>query len=208
MASSPSPADAAPSTPADTRRVRPRNGAKAASFRQFLVDTYGQAALARGAGLLDIAGGQATFSWELLNFHGIPTTVVDPRPATRARRFERRFEHWQRRHSGQQEHEEEEEIFPVYIGDDVTDEDAFRMMGELGGLGIIVSETAMEGLTAASYALHNPLEVVHFLDHFAQLNQLPQLSLGQMKAEPILEGAEEGAALEEPPFSRSSSSHL
>lgn len=63
-------------------------------------------------------------------------------------------------------------------------------------------------LTAASYALHNPLEVVHFLDHFAQLNQLPQLSLGQMKAEPILEGAEEGAALEEPPFSRSSSSHL
>ena len=47
----------------------------------------------------------------------------------------------------------------MYIGDDVTDEDAFRMMGDLGGLGIIVSETAVEDSTAASYALHNPLQV-------------------------------------------------
>ena len=62
----------------------------------------------------------------------------------------------------------EEEVFPVYIGDDVTDEDAFRMMGDLGGVGIIVSDTAVEDGTAASYALHNPLQVVQFLDHFAQ----------------------------------------
>ena len=29
-------------------------------------------------------------------------------------------------------------VFPFYIGDDVTDEDAFRIMGDLGGIGIIV----------------------------------------------------------------------
>ena len=37
-----------------------------------------------------------------------------------------------------------EDIFPVYIGDDVTDEDAFAIMGGLGGVGTIVSETARE----------------------------------------------------------------
>ena len=61
----------------------------------------------------------------------------------------------------------EVDVFPFYIGDDVTDEDAFRMMGDLGGIGIIVSDTAVEDGTAASYALHNPLQVVQFLDHFA-----------------------------------------
>lgn len=76
----------------------------------------------------------------------------------------------------------EEEVFPFYIGDDVTDEDAFRMMGDLGGIGIIVSDTAVEDGTAASYALHNPLQVVQFLDHFAQLGErqllprMPRLS--------------------------------
>ena len=57
-----------------------------------------------------------------------------------------------------------EDIFPVYIGDDVTDEDAFGIMGGLGGVGIIVSETARE--TSARYGLRNPAEVVQFLEHF------------------------------------------
>ena len=57
-----------------------------------------------------------------------------------------------------------EDIFPVYIGDDVTDEDAFAIMGGLGGVGIIVSETARE--TSARYGLRNPAEVVQFLEHF------------------------------------------
>ena len=83
----------------EVRRVaRPpkRNGAKAAAFRHFLTSTYGEAALATGSGVLDIAGGQASLSWELLNYHGVPVTVVDPRPCTRARRFERRFEYHSR----------------------------------------------------------------------------------------------------------------
>ena len=49
----------------------------------------------------------------------------------------------------------------------MTDEDAFRMMGELGGIGIIVSETATDHNTAATFALKGPHEVVQFLDHFA-----------------------------------------
>jgi len=59
-------------------------------------------------------------------------------------------------------------VFPIYIGDDVTDEDAFRVMGGLGGFGIIVSDfPRLITDTAASYALRSPLEVLHFLDHFA-----------------------------------------
>ena len=42
----------------------------------------------------------------------------------------------------------------MYIGDDVTDEDAFAIMGGLGGVGIIVSETARE--TSARYGLRIP----------------------------------------------------
>ena len=66
-----------------------------------------------------------------------------------------------------------EQVFPFYIGDDVTDEDAFRMMDGLGGIGIIVSDTAVEDSTAASYALSGPQEVVRFLDFFAQLEVRP-----------------------------------
>ena len=59
-------------------------------------------------------------------------------------------------------------VFPIYIGDDVTDEDAFRVMGGLGGFGIIVSDfPRLITDTAASYALRSPLEALHLLDHCA-----------------------------------------
>jgi trehalose 6-phosphate phosphatase len=55
---------------------------------------------------------------------------------------------------------ESREIFPIYIGDDLTDEDAFGALKQRG-IGIIVSEQLRP--TAAHYALKNPAEVERFL---------------------------------------------
>ena len=51
-------------------------------------------------------------------------------------------------------------IRPIYIGDDRTDEDAFRALKERG-VGILVSEQPQP--TAAIYSLKNPAEVEGFL---------------------------------------------
>jgi alpha,alpha-trehalase len=52
------------------------------------------------------------------------------------------------------------ELCPLYIGDDRTDEDAFRALEKLG-IGILVGEQPQ--VTAASYWLNNPEEVEEFL---------------------------------------------
>jgi alpha,alpha-trehalase len=51
-------------------------------------------------------------------------------------------------------------IRPIYIGDDRTDEDAFRAL-EQRGIGILVSEQSQP--TTAGYSLKNPVEVERFL---------------------------------------------
>lgn len=51
--------------------------------------------------------------------------------------------------------------FPVYIGDDITDEDAFDALGNFG-LGILVTKNNSAN-TAASCRLRNPEEVMRFL---------------------------------------------
>jgi trehalose-6-phosphatase len=48
-------------------------------------------------------------------------------------------------------------VLPVYIGDDRTDEDAFKVLRKRGqGIGILVSKHAKE--TNASYSLQEPAE--------------------------------------------------
>jgi trehalose-6-phosphatase len=48
-------------------------------------------------------------------------------------------------------------VLPVYIGDDRTDEDAFKVLRKRGqGVGILVSKHAKD--TNASYSLQEPAE--------------------------------------------------
>jgi trehalose-phosphatase len=55
---------------------------------------------------------------------------------------------------------ESRNVLPIYIGDDRTDEDAFRALEERG-VAILVSEHPQ--VTAANYWLNNPEEVERFL---------------------------------------------
>lgn len=60
-------------------------------------------------------------------------------------------------------------VLPLYLGDDLTDEDAFRAL-QMRGLGVVVREGRPRS-TFARYALESPLEVRRFLqalgDHLA-----------------------------------------
>ncbi|KAL8110763.1 putative trehalose-phosphate phosphatase J [Apium graveolens] len=65
-----------------------------------------------------------------------------------------------------------DDVFPVYIGDDRTDEDAFKVLRERGqGLGILVSKIPKE--TNASYSLQEPSEVMKFLQKLVDWKQVP-----------------------------------
>ncbi|XP_038689432.1 probable trehalose-phosphate phosphatase J isoform X1 [Tripterygium wilfordii] len=59
------------------------------------------------------------------------------------------------------------DVFPVYIGDDKTDEDAFKILRERGqGFGILVSKYPKD--TNASYSLQEPNEVMDFLQRLVE----------------------------------------
>uniref|UniRef100_A0ACD5VAE9 Uncharacterized protein n=1 Tax=Avena sativa TaxID=4498 RepID=A0ACD5VAE9_AVESA len=59
------------------------------------------------------------------------------------------------------------DVLPVYLGDDRTDEDAFKVLAKSGhGLGILVSKFPRE--TDASYSLQDPTEVMEFLLRLVQ----------------------------------------
>ena len=66
-------------------------------------------------------------------------------------------------------------VMPIYIGDDTTDEDAFRELRDGRGLPIIVRETApLRNETAAEMWLRDPQEVADFLSLFLTKRQLVQ----------------------------------
>jgi len=60
---------------------------------------------------------------------------------------------------------------PIYLGDDLTDEDAFQAIAEVGGIGIVVQEEDIPGETAAGYSLRDPGEVRELLERLLKLTR-------------------------------------
>ncbi|MFQ5994327.1 MAG: trehalose-phosphatase [Acidiferrobacterales bacterium] len=58
------------------------------------------------------------------------------------------------------------DVLPIYVGDDMTDEDAFRALHGRG-LGVLVAETRRA--SAANYSLHDTGETKQFLDMLTAL---------------------------------------
>jgi hypothetical protein len=63
----------------DVEHIR-QHSKRGAVFGEWLVSTYGVEYLRSGSGVLDIAGGKQFVSLYLATAHGVPCTVVDPRP--------------------------------------------------------------------------------------------------------------------------------
>jgi trehalose-phosphatase len=57
------------------------------------------------------------------------------------------------------------DVVPIYVGDDVTDEDAFAVLGDRG-IGIVVSEAPRP--THARFWLQAPWEVYAFFDRLLE----------------------------------------
>eukprot|EP00742_Colponemidia_sp_Colp-10_P001080 GILJ01001170.1.p1 GENE.GILJ01001170.1~~GILJ01001170.1.p1 ORF type:complete len:299 (-),score=44.72 GILJ01001170.1:510-1406(-) len=53
------------------------------------------------------------------------------------------------------------DVVPIYFGDDVTDEDAFRVLQRRGGVGVLVTEESRD--TNAQYTVSDPRQVAEFL---------------------------------------------
>ncbi|KAF7036185.1 hypothetical protein CFC21_046922 [Triticum aestivum] len=61
------------------------------------------------------------------------------------------------------------DVFPIYIGDDRTDEDAFKVLRNMGqGIGILVTKFPKD--TSASYSLREPAEVKEFMRKLVKSN--------------------------------------
>lgn len=64
-------------------------------------------------------------------------------------------------------------VLPIYIGDDRTDEDAFKVLQKRKqGFGILVSKFPKE--TSAAYTLQDPSEVMCFLQRLVEWKQMSQ----------------------------------
>jgi len=59
-------------------------------------------------------------------------------------------------------------IVPLFIGDDITDEDAFQAIDNIG-ISIVVGEENRQ--TRARYSLKNPQEVIAFLEDLAAFSE-------------------------------------
>jgi len=66
--------------------------------------------------------------------------------------------------------EQRSKVFPIYLGDDRTDEDAFAVLKDSGtGLGVHIQYIEKPAPTSASYILYSTEEVKRFLQHLCAL---------------------------------------
>ncbi|MDQ7798156.1 MAG: trehalose-phosphatase [Candidatus Edwardsbacteria bacterium] len=63
--------------------------------------------------------------------------------------------------------------FPIYIGDDTTDEDAFRALRGVGLTLLVENREKPQGRTAAEFRLASPAKVLTFLKSLIQSKGLP-----------------------------------
>ena len=76
------------------RRGQPRhNLGKVVHFRRWLLEHFGRERLSSGSGVIDVAGGRGALAFELVNCHGIATTVIDPRASLS---LDRLVDKWER----------------------------------------------------------------------------------------------------------------
>jgi trehalose 6-phosphate phosphatase len=61
-----------------------------------------------------------------------------------------------------------DDIVPIYLGDDVTDEDAFRALRGIGVSIYVGQPDELDRNTAADFTLDSPAEVERFLDTLAR----------------------------------------
>lgn len=66
---------------------------------------------------------------------------------------------------------------PIFLGDDVTDEDAFAAVASRGGIGILVAEEPRA--TAAAYRVRDPAEALEWLERLADLAPAPPETNGE-----------------------------
>jgi trehalose 6-phosphate phosphatase len=55
---------------------------------------------------------------------------------------------------------------PIFVGDDVTDEDGFRLLRKLGGISVCIGEN--NALSAADYYLDSPEQLYHWLENLLE----------------------------------------
>ena len=65
--------------------------------------------------------------------------------------------------------QQKKNILPLYIGDDITDEDAFRILGKRGISIYVMNESTRK--TAAQYWVKNPDDIYFFLKSLARISQ-------------------------------------